>query len=282
MMSKEYQIGPYQILLPSDHLLDIYQSTWLRYDTALGYIADAIFQKYPESSAIDIGANVGDSAALIRKYTDITVLCIEGNPDFLEYLKQNALRIGQVEIAECFVGKDEELVNLDLVYSNGGTASIVDAMDSEGTAVVSTKSLASILSDHPSFKNSKLLKIDTDGFDFYIIETSIEVIEQLSPVVYFEYDISFQNQGEEAALATIQALFNIGYEYFLIYDNYGNYLVSLSNQEYDRFLDLTTYLASNRKKSGTPVVHYFDVCGFTENDIDLFESIRLGEINLSL
>lgn len=282
MVSKEYQIGPYQILLPSDHLLDIYQSTWLRYDTALGYIADAIFQKYPESSAIDIGANVGDSAALIRKYTDIAVLCIEGNPDFLEYLKQNALRIGQVEIAECFVGKDEELVNLALVYSNGGTASIVDAIDSEGTAVVPTKSLASILSDRPSFKNSKLLKIDTDGFDFYIIETSIEVIEQLSPVVYFEYDISFKDKGEEAALEAIQALFDIGYEYFLIYDNYGNYLVSLSNQEYDRFLDLTTYLASNRKKSGTPVVHYFDICAFTENDIDLFESIRLMEINLSL
>ncbi|HAZ47443.1 MAG TPA: hypothetical protein DDW76_13245 [Cyanobacteria bacterium UBA11369] len=82
-MSKEYQIGRYQIILPSDHLLDAYQSTWLRYDKALGYIAHAIFEKYPKSSAIDIGANVGDSAALIRQYSDIPVLCIEGNPNFI-------------------------------------------------------------------------------------------------------------------------------------------------------------------------------------------------------
>ncbi|MBE9227148.1 FkbM family methyltransferase [Phormidium sp. LEGE 05292] len=281
MMSKEYQIGRYHIILPSDHLLDSYQSTWLRYDTALGYIAQAIFQKYPESSAIDIGANVGDSAALIKQYSDIPVLCIEGNPNFLEYLKQNAFRIGGVEIAECFVGKDGELVNLDRLFSSGGTASIVQAIDREGTTVVPTKSLELILSDYPIFKNAKLLKIDTDGFDFYIIETSLEAIEGLAPVIYFEYDISFQNQGEEAGLATIQNLFDIGYEYFMVYDNYGNYLISLSHQEYDRFLDLTSYLASNRKKSGTPVVHYFDICAFTENDIDLFESIRLGEINLN-
>ena len=281
MMSKEYQIGRYQIILPSDHLLDAYQSTWLRYDKALGYIAHAIFEKYPKSSAIDIGANVGDSAALIRQYSDIPVLCIEGNPNFIEYLKQNALRIGGIEIDKCFVGNDGELVNLDRMFSSGGTASIVDAIESfEGTAVVPTKSLASILSHYPSFQNSKLLKIDTDGFDFYIIQTSIEVINKLCPVLYFEYDITFNHKGEEAGLEAIQTLFDIGYEYFIVYDNYGNYLISLSNQEYDRFLDLTAYLASNRKKSGTPAVHYFDICAFTDNDIDLFEAIRLMEINL--
>ncbi|HAZ47444.1 MAG TPA: hypothetical protein DDW76_13250 [Cyanobacteria bacterium UBA11369] len=167
------------------------------------------------------------------------------------------------------------------MFSSGGTASIVDAIESfEGTAVVPTKSLASILSHYPSFQNSKLLKIDTDGFDFYIIQTSIEFINKLCPVLYFEYDITFNHKGEEAGLETIQTLFDIGYEYFIVYDNYGNYLISLSNQEYDRFLDLTAYLASNRKKSGTPAVHYFDICAFTDNDIDLFEAIRLMEINL--
>ena len=281
-MSKEYTIGRYQIILPSDHLLDKYQSTWLRYDIALGYIANVIFQKYPEFSAIDIGANVGDSAALIRKYLDIPVLCIEGNPEFIKYLKENALRIGGIEIAECFVGNDGELVNLELLYSNGGTASIVDAIDAEGAVVVAqTKSLAAILAVHSSFQNSKLLKIDTDGFDFYIIQTSLDIISQIKPVLYFEYDITFSAKGEDAGLETIQSLINIGYEYFIVYDNYGNYLISLSGQEYDRFLDLTTYLTSNRKINGTPTVHYFDICVFTEEDVDLFEQIRLMEISFN-
>ncbi len=282
MMPKEYSIGPYQIILPYDHLLDRDQSTWLRYDTALGYIAGSVFQKYPESSAIDIGANVGDSAALIKKYVDIPVLCIEGNPQFIEYLKQNALRIGGIEIAEYFVGKEGDSVNLDRLLSCGGTASIIDAIDVEDAAGgTKTKSLASIISNYPQFQNSQLLKIDTDGFDFFIIKSSIDLISQLSPVLYFEYDITFEANGESAGLETIQSLFEIGYEYFIVYDNYGNYLISLSNDEYDRFLDLTTYLASNRKRSGTPVVYYFDICAFTEKDLDLFEEIRLGEINLS-
>lgn len=279
MNSKEYQIGRYQIVLPPDHLLERYQSTWLRYDTALGYIAGVVFQKYPTSSAIDIGANVGDSAALIRKYLDVPVLCVEGNPEFIEYLKQNALRIGGIEIEQCFVGNDGELVNLERLASSGGTASIVNAIASVGSAIVQTSSLASILERHPSFQNSKLLKIDTDGFDFFIIQTSIDAISKLFPVLYFEYDITFTANGEAAGLETIQTLVDLGYEYFAVYDNYGNYLISLSNQEYDRFIDLTAYLASNRKRNGTPSVYYFDIAAFTNNDVDLFEEIRQMEIN---
>lgn len=281
MMSKEYTIGRYQILLPSDHLLEHYQSTWLRYDKALGYIAQAIFQKYPESSAIDIGANIGDSAALIRQYLDVPVLCIEGNPEFVEYLYQNSVRIGEIEIAEYFVGADGKSVNLEQLFSSGGTASIVEAIAFEGKCSVPTKSLGSILNEHPRFQDAKLLKIDTDGFDFFIIQTSIELISQLHPVLYFEYDINFRENGEMEGLEAVQTLVNIGYEYFMIYDNFGNYLMSLSQQEYDRFLDLTAYLLSNRRRSGTPVVYYFDICAFTNDDIDLFEDLRQMEIDLS-
>jgi hypothetical protein len=86
------------------------------------------------------------------------------------------------------------------------------------------------------------------------------------------------NRGEQQGLQTIQSLFNVGYEYFLVYDNFGNYLISLSNQEYERFLDLTAYLASSRKKSGTPSVYYFDICAFVEDDFDLFEEVRFIEL----
>lgn len=157
-------------------------------------------------------------------------------------------------------------MNLYRLLSGGGTASIVDAITVEESAAIQTKSLTSIIANYPQFQNSQLLKIDTDGFDFFIIKSSIDIISQLSPVLYFEYDITFEANGESAGLETIQSLFEIGYEYFIVYDNYGNYLISLSNDEYDRFLDLTTYLASNRKRSGTPVVYYFDICAFTEKD----------------
>ncbi|HEY9615487.1 MAG TPA: FkbM family methyltransferase [Microcoleaceae cyanobacterium] len=277
-MSKPYTIGQYTILLPPDHPLDRYQENWRRYDTALGYIAQTIFQKYVDSTAIDIGANIGDSAALIRSFADISVLCIEGNPEFLEYLEHNAATIGRIEIATCFVGQDGEVVDLEQLVSERGTASITTLPTVEQPLwFVEMHSLNSILQRYPQFQATKLLKIDTDGFDFSILQASVEILSTLQPILYFEYDISFNPQGESEALAAIQSLLAIGYRHFIVYDNFGNYVISLSGDIIPAFRDLNTCLLSNRRKSGTPTIYYLDICAFTTQDTDLFEQIRTFE-----
>jgi FkbM family methyltransferase len=277
---KEHQVGQFQILLPASHMLDQYQKTWWRYDTALGYIAQAVFQKYPGACAIDIGANVGDTAALIRSYANVPVLCIEGNPEFIEYLEYNASIIGGIEIDECFVGDNNTIVDFERINSNGGTATIVEAISQEAMWFIEMKSLGMILENHPDFKQAKLLKIDTDGFDFTILKKSAKIISQLRPVLYFEYDTNFKSEGEVEALEAIKTLFEIGYKYFLVYENFGNYLFSITAQDLDRFIDLNICLASNRKKSGMTVIFYFDICALTEEDFDLFEQIRQTELSL--
>ena len=281
-MPKEYIIGRHQLLLPDDHQLDQYQAGWHRYDTALGYIAQVIFQKYPQASAIDIGANIGDSSALIQTYQDVPVLCIEGNPEFIEYLHHNAALIGNIEVEESFVGNDGDIVNFENMDSHDGTASIVNAVNSDGLFLTELKSLEKILQEHPTFQNSKLLKIDTDGFDFSIIQTSISVIGNLSPVLFFEYDIFFTSDARDESLKTLQVLFECGYQSFIVYDNYGNYLLSLTSQDYDKFIDLNTYLFSNRFASGITAVYYLDICAFAEADTDLFEKIRQMERQITI
>src|SRR5258706_13989898 len=114
---KEHRIGRFRLLLPADHRLDEYQRTWLRYDTALGYLARTVFRKYADSCAIDIGANVGDSAALIRSHADVRVLCVEGNPAFSQCLEHNASEIGGLELQTCFVGEDGSVVDLERMLS---------------------------------------------------------------------------------------------------------------------------------------------------------------------
>ena len=281
LATKRYKIGCYSILLPIDHRLDHYQATWHRYDTALGYISQAVFDKYPESSAINIGANVGDSAALIRSGRAVPVLCVEGSPEFVECLRRNALQIGDIEIDECFVGSDGETIQFDQTLNHGGTASIVNALTSNKGERVAMKSLNTIIQDHSRFKDAKLLKIDTDGFDFSIINASADIISASRPVLYFEYDLTFKPNAEAEAIEAIKTLLKIGYEHFLIYDNFGNYLISLSNRDHEKFVDLNSYLISNRRRSGTPAVYYFDVCAFTNDDSDLFETIRNRETDHS-
>lgn len=278
--SKLYSVGKYSLLLPIEHPLEHYQATWKRYDTALGYIAKAVFDKYPNASAIDIGANVGDSAALIRSHADVPVLCIEGSPVFTPYLKQNASTIGGLEIEACFVGNEDGSVALDCVNHSSGTASISAISDAGCSDKIPVKSLRTILELHSTFQTAKFLKIDTDGFDFPIINTSSELINLMKPVLYFEYDITFKEKAQTQAVNTLEMLCDQGYERFMIYDNFGNYLMSLSKVDRDKFMDLTAYLVSNRKVSNTPAVYYFDVCAFSANDIDVFETVRQLELDL--
>jgi FkbM family methyltransferase len=288
-MYKEYFVGRHYLRLPQNHALERYQSQWRRYDTSLGYIAKEVFQKYPHSSSIDIGANVGDTAALIQKNQSVPVLCIEGNPEFLEYLDFNASVIGNTIIERCFVGNDGKTVDLQQMSSQNGTASMVNAINS-GTITLDklsdsstsqvVKSLSSILKKHSAFQNAKLLKTDTDGYDFTILQQSIDVIAKLRPVIHFEYDVCFKDEGCQEAIDTIEVLFASGYKKFIAYDNFGNYLISFSNANLDNFIDLNSYLISNRIKSGTPAVYYLDICAFTNEDSDLFETIRKMETTM--
>jgi hypothetical protein len=126
-----------------------------------------------------VGANVGDTAALVRAETDVPILCIEGDERFFALLERNAARIGSVELEHAFV----EAPARGRIVREAGTARIV-----EGDDALSAKPLARILEEHPRFVRPALVKLDTDGMDVPIIEANLELLARLRPVLFFEYD----------------------------------------------------------------------------------------------
>jgi len=273
-----YNIGPHSIILPPGHMLDQYQARWKRYDVVLGEIARIMHARYPDLTAVDIGANIGDTAALICKHNLVPVLCIEGHPGFLALLKTNASRVSsEIEIEGCFLGADGSMVQLAQIAENKGTATLVGESTTGNTGMsVPMKSLETVLSEHPVFSDPRLIKIDTDGMDFRILLESKSYLQKSRPVLYFEYDPKFQSTSDEEALRAITALVFIGYTRFLIYDNFGNYMMTASGTE--TFQELNAYLRSNRKNGFA--VYYFDVCALTDDDKDLFEDIRAYELSV--
>jgi len=264
-------IGPYQIRLPANGQVLNYKRAFHLYDSALGKIASVLYGKYPQLHAIDVGANVGDTAALIRECAEIPVLCIEGDPTLYPLLAENVARLGPgVEIEKSFVGREGATVNLTSAQDLGSNACLVEAADSQGS--VKLRSLRTILADHPHFAASKLLKTDTEGFDFDILRQSIEFIQQAKPVVFLEYDPHFRPDDSRAGLATIDALVSVGYSNFIYYDNFGNFLLHVEAKNREAFSDLDAYLASNRRHG--VAVHYFDVCALHQEDADLVPGIR--------
>ena len=265
------QIGPYQIRLLANGQVLKYKNAFHLYDSALGKIASVLYSKYPELHAIDVGANVGDTAALIRESAEIPVLCIEGDPALHPLLAENVARLGPgVEIEKSFVGREGATVNLTSAQDLGSNACLVEAVDSQGS--VKLRSLRTILADHPDFAASKLLKTDTEGFDFDILTQSLEFIQQTKPVVFFEYDPHFRPDEPHAGLATIDALVRAGYSDFIYYDNFGNCLLHADASNSRVFGDLDNYLASNWQYG--VAVHYFDICALHQEDADLAHRIQ--------
>jgi hypothetical protein len=64
-----------------------------QYSQNLGWVIKKMHQKYADLKVIDVGANIGDSAVLIKDIADVPILCIEGNPKFLDLLKLNTTAI---------------------------------------------------------------------------------------------------------------------------------------------------------------------------------------------
>jgi FkbM family methyltransferase len=264
-------IGAYRIRLPiNSHLLS-YKNEFRLQDTPLGDVAKVVRPKYPDLHAIDIGANVGDTAAIIRTAGDTPVLCIEGDSELFPILDENAAVIGPgITVARVFAGTEGQAIDPNLIVDPGRNASLNAAIRDEGE--IKLRSLKSILADHPAFLNAKLLKTDTEGFDFDILRQSMEFIRGSKPVIFFEYDPRFRPAEPSAGLDTLAALIAVGYSDFIYYDNYGNLLLHAKASQFSILSDLHHYLASNRTFGGA--TYYFDVCAFHEEDSDLASELN--------
>ena len=169
-----YRIGEVELELPLSHPLPFYRNDHAEYDRPLGIIAAEL-----GGPVVDVGANVGDTAATIRAETDVPVLCVEGDDWFFSLLERNAPRLGDVELEPAFVSAPER----GRVERENGTARVLP-----GDEDLPTKSLAEVLEEHPRFERPALVKLDTDGFDVPIVLESLDVLVDRKPVLFFEYD----------------------------------------------------------------------------------------------
>jgi FkbM family methyltransferase len=266
-----YTVGRHRLKLPWDCCLDVYQAKYKRYDWALGEIARETFAKYPKSCAIDIGANVGDSAALICKHQDVPVLCIEGHPRFTAYLRENAVSMPNITVVECLIGKENAMIPMSSLTAVNGSAHISGGGIPNSHGNVAMRKLPYLIQDHSEFSGAKLIKIDTDGSDFDVIQSSDSLFVKNRPAIFFEYDPTIRADGPEQSIETIKALNGMGYARFLVYDNFGNLMRLIRENAPEEFSWITEYLLANKRYG--PQVGYVDVLALAEHDADICERV---------
>ena len=262
-------VGQYKLQLPFSHELPFILKSFPYYSTNLARIAKLVQGKYADLRFIDIGANVGDSVALLRTEANFPILCIEGDEYFFSILEMNAARFRDVHLAKNYVGESTEEVNAVSVEI-GGTAHL--GHDETGGVPIHIKKLSAILDDKSLFQQAKMLKVDTDGFDNKILRGSVDFLKDAKPVIFFEYDPFFLLQQNDDGLSIFSTLDTIGYQKLLIYDNNGELLLSANVDNNVTLEDITHYY------TGRKGVRYCDICAFHEEDNDLFEIVRKSEM----
>lgn len=203
-----YRIGEVELELPLSHELPFYQHDHPRYDRQLGAIAATL-----GGPVVDVGANVGDSAAAIRAESEVPILCVEGDATFFALLERNARAIGGVELERALV----EGPARGRIRGGAGTARVV-----EGGDALPSKPLAQILDEHRAFARPALIKLDTDGMDIPILLANLPLLAELRPVLFFEYDPYLGADPE-----IFERLREVGYATADWYENTGEHVATV-------------------------------------------------------
>ncbi|MBD2017953.1 FkbM family methyltransferase [Microcoleus sp. FACHB-53] len=264
-----YKIAGFDLLFPFSHQLPFILKTYPLYSSNLARLAKYVKEKYKHLKFIDVGANIGDSIALLRKEAEFPILCIEGDEQFLSVLEKNATFFSEVHIVQAYLGESSNSIR-GTAIKQGGTAHLSENMVGEN--IIEVKKLSDVLKDYPSFCQSKMIKVDTDGFDCKILRGAADFLKSAKPIIFFEYDPFFLAEQGDNGTSIFDDLSNYGYKNLLIYDNFGDLMLSANINNYRLLEELHLYF------SGRLGHRYCDICVFHTEDSDLFEIAREREI----
>ena len=236
----------------------------------LGRLALLIASKYPGLTAIDIGANVGDTISVIKTMIDIPVIGVEGDPVSYRFLEMNTQQFSGISLIKEFLGEKRETIQVQLEKA-GWNATLVPSKDKGQELTL--KTLDEVLAERQlASSNIKLLKIDTEGFDTIILRGAPELIRQYHPVLYFEFNKSNMETIGEDGLPTLLSFTKEGYDSIVFFDNKGRYMLNASLHD-KKFIEQLHHYADENKSQ----IAYYDICLFHSNDRDLAESFILNE-----
>jgi FkbM family methyltransferase len=266
--TKQVQVGNYTLWANAEHSIGDHLKHYPYYSRNLPRIAKYLEVKYPQYSIIDVGANIGDTIALLRTaQVDQQVYLIEGEPSYFKLMQANLPQFNKAKAYLTFLG-EESTLQTGAIVSAEGTA----RLDKNAPAVIHIQKLDELALTE-QFEEVKLLKIDTDGFDFKILRGSFELLTRFKPVLFFEYDAVYLEEQNEDGLQTLHTLQQLGYHKAVYYDNYGKMLLSttLDNQPLAEQL----YAYMRRREGAFP---YYDVCVFHQDDEELADEVIRQEM----
>jgi FkbM family methyltransferase len=267
------RIGNYDLLIPSNNPLIYTYSEKKDFASELGRLVNAVYSKYSDLRVLDIGANIGDSAAVISSESDIPIVSVEGEPFTFSYLKRNASQLKNVRLFNYYLGESQKSIPA-VLEKEGWNTTIIPSKDSKKTIEFTTIDHL-VYNEIREAKKFKLLKIDTEGFDTIILRGAKRFIEEVQPVIYIEYNRQNMEAIQEDGLSTVLALKEKGYQSILFYDDRGRFILATTLDNKELVSELHRYADG---KNG--LISYYNLCIISREDNDLVKTIVEKEASL--
>lgn len=263
----DFELHGYELSVPSGHILLQFHTPGSNVfqpyrEQGLALVATALARLHRRGVAVDIGANVGDTLALIARSSTLDILCVEPSDYFLPYLRHNVARhfSERATVVDCYITAHDDDPGRALFHW-GGTAKPIDgAPYSEHGSVVPIGRLVGQAGE------VALLKIDTDGADLEIVEGCLDARSPTFPI-YFELEITTPDPDEaRTACAQAQRFFahavEAGYRTAFVWDDPGRFYGRLDLSTDATVRNLLNYLTRLRHRP----VWGFDICVVHESD----------------
>ena len=253
--------GNFDLLSPESHLLFELQKIGPYRDLCIGISAKIICDKYHDATIVDIGANIGDTAAIIASHVSNKLILVEGSDYYYKFLEKNLHLFPNAIVPIKAMVSDGKVIQGELRHW-GGTAYFKGIEQEELTTP--TLPLSEIADE-----NTRFIKIDTDGFECSILNAALPWLEQQRPAILFENQL--RNEMELKRFSKLyDSLSNIGYRYFVAWDDPGFHI--LSTDSVDAVKDLNRY-QYNIHKSNLPRINNYDIICLHESDEDIYAEL---------
>lgn len=256
------RIGTTELWLPLSHRLPDYLDRHRGYGTNLPRLVAHLEREQGRvRPLVDVGANIGDTVALVRDRSHAPVLCVEADDRFAALLDRNLPALGDVTLVRTFLGRRPQTVSGTL-RAGQGTGRLVP-----GAHRIVVRTLDDVVAEHPRFADAGVVKVDVDGMDFEVLGGAHCLLASARPVLFVEYDPTLVEAQRGDARAGLEELRAQGYGPFVAYDNVGEMALSGSLDDSGLVDDLHDYVAA--KRSATfwdlaifPAEHGSSCCAF--------------------
>ena len=262
------------MLAPADHPIELFRTQHPLYDRRLPLLSSLVSEAKPGSVMIDVGANIGDTAALCRLAgCKLEIIAVEPSDTYLGYLNLNRVNspdlFKNVHPVRAFIGPPG--AKLQLVEQNG-TGSV------RYEAVISTELIVEDIPPTIGFsqlsgRSVSLVKTDTDGFDAEILLSNIHWLREMRPIIWSEADVS--PAANSSVWRTVLEELQESHRWACIFDNFG-FLVAhgdLANK-LGLITDLIEYGRQHKAFDsaivGVPRIYYLDIAFFPVGEVDLY------------